>query len=39
MGADIVTVPFDVFNKIVHHPLTDEGLEKFSKTGKRYPSK
>ena len=28
-GADIATIPFSVFQKIVRHPLTDIGLEKF----------
>jgi transaldolase len=29
-GADIATMPFDVFTKLVKHPLTDVGLEKFT---------
>ena len=29
MGADIVTVPFGVLEKLVNHPLTDIGMEKF----------
>ena len=28
-GADVATVPFNVFKKIVKHPLTDKGLEAF----------
>jgi transaldolase len=28
-GADIGTMPFDVFAKLVKHPLTDLGLERF----------
>jgi transaldolase len=28
-GADIATMPFDVFAKLVKHPLTDIGLERF----------
>jgi transaldolase len=28
-GADIATMPYDVFSKLVKHPLTDTGLEKF----------
>lgn len=28
-GADIATMPYDVFTKLVKHPLTDAGLEKF----------
>jgi transaldolase len=29
-GADIATMPYDVFTKLVKHPLTDSGLEKFT---------
>lgn len=29
-GADIVTLPYDVFTKLVKHPLTDTGLERFT---------
>jgi transaldolase len=29
MGADVVTIPFDVIGKLIKHPLTDIGLEKF----------
>ncbi|MEX0967618.1 MAG: fructose-6-phosphate aldolase [Bacteroidia bacterium] len=28
-GADVVTCPPDQFLKLLHHPLTDSGLEKF----------
>jgi transaldolase len=28
-GADVATMPFDVFSKLVKHPLTDLGLAKF----------
>jgi transaldolase len=28
-GADVATMPFEVFSKLVKHPLTDLGLEKF----------
>jgi transaldolase len=28
-GADIATMPFDVFQKLVKHPLTDLGLKRF----------
>ena len=28
-GADIATMPFDVFTKLVKHPLTDLGLDRF----------
>ena len=30
-GADIATMPYDVFTKLVKHPLTDAGLERFTK--------
>src|SRR5437660_3662295 len=30
-GADISTMPYDVFTKLVKHPLTDKGLESFEK--------
>lgn len=29
IGADICTMPADIFNKLIQHPLTDLGLEKF----------
>jgi len=28
-GADVATVPFKVIEQLMHHPLTDVGLEKF----------
>jgi transaldolase len=28
-GADIATMPYDVFTKLVKHPLTDLGMERF----------
>jgi transaldolase len=28
-GADIATMPYDVFKQLVKHPLTDIGLDKF----------
>lgn len=28
-GADVATMPYDVFSKLVKHPLTDSGMEKF----------
>jgi transaldolase len=30
-GADICTMPYDVFSKLVKHPLTDKGLDQFNK--------
>jgi transaldolase len=39
IGADVVTVPPSVLRALVHHPLTDKGLELFladwKKTGQR----
>jgi len=29
-GADIATMPYEVFAKLVKHPLTDVGLQKFA---------
>jgi transaldolase len=34
-GADVATMPFEVFSKLVKHPLTDAGLEKFTADWKR----
>jgi transaldolase len=35
-GADIATLPYDVFTKLVKHPLTDLGLQKFEADWKAY---
>src|SRR3954467_12498878 len=35
-GADIATMPYDVFTKLVKHPLTDIGLQKFDADWKKY---
>jgi len=29
LGADIATMPYEVFTRLVKHPLTDSGLERF----------
>lgn len=34
IGADIVTVPFNVLEKMIQHPLTDIGIERFLKDWK-----
>lgn len=31
LGADIATIPPEIFGKLVKHPLTDAGIEKFMK--------
>lgn len=30
-GGDIATVPYKVIEQMVHHPLTDQGIDKFQK--------
>ena len=30
-GAHIATVPYKVLEQMIHHPLTDAGIEKFQK--------
>ncbi len=37
MGADSATIPFAVFNNIVKHPLTDEGLKNFLADWEKVP--
>lgn len=34
-GADIATVPYKVIMQMVHHPLTDQGIEKFQNDYKK----
>lgn len=29
LGADVATMPLNVIDKLLHHPLTDSGLERF----------
>jgi len=29
IGADVITMPYGVIEKLIKHPLTDIGLEKF----------
>lgn len=29
LGADVATMPLNVIDQLMHHPLTDRGLEKF----------
>ena len=38
IGADIATIPFDVFQKIIKHPLTDIGMAKFLEDYKKIPN-
>lgn len=37
-GADIATVPFNVLEWLVRHPLTDLGIERFLKDWEKVPS-
>ncbi len=37
MGADIATVPFSVLEKMVKHPKTDEGIDRFLKDWEKVP--
>ena len=30
LGADVATIPLDIFEKLVEHPLTDSGLSQFT---------
>ncbi|MGC8609118.1 MAG: transaldolase family protein, partial [Thermoplasmata archaeon] len=35
IGADVVTVPFDVLKRLMKHPKTDEGLDRFLEDWKK----
>jgi transaldolase len=37
-GADVSTIPFGVFSKLIGHPLTDSGLERFLKDWQKVPT-
>ncbi len=39
MGADIATLPFNVIESLIKHPLTDIGVEKFLKDWEKVPKK
>ena len=39
MGADVSTIPFNVFDMLVQHPLTDEGVKKFLADWEKVPKK
>ncbi|MHA3962347.1 MAG: fructose-6-phosphate aldolase [Candidatus Thorarchaeota archaeon SMTZ1-45] len=39
IGADIATIPPDVLDKMVNHPLTDIGIRKFLNDWKKVPKK
>ena len=37
IGADVITMPYNVITKLMKHPLTDIGLEKFLADAKKVP--
>ena len=37
IGADVVTIPFKVYQMLVKHPLTDSGLNQFLEDWKKVP--
>lgn len=37
-GSDVATVPYKVAKQLVHHPLTDKGLEAFLKDWEKVPA-
>lgn len=37
IGADVATIPFKVIEQLVHHPLTDIGIEKFLADWRKVP--
>ncbi|MFW9963906.1 MAG: fructose-6-phosphate aldolase [Candidatus Sifarchaeia archaeon] len=39
IGADIATIPPDVLDKMVNHPLTDVGIKRFLDDWKKVPKK
>ena len=39
MGADVATIPFNVFDMLVQHPLTDHGVKRFLADWEKVPKK
>ena len=39
MGADVATIPFNVFDLLVRHPLTDDGVKRFLADWEKVPKK
>ena len=35
IGADVATIPIDIFEKLVNHPVTDSGLSQFTADWKK----
>ncbi len=38
-GADVATVPFSIFNNLLRHPLTRDGLDQFMLDAARIPNR
>ncbi len=39
IGADVATIPFNVFDLLVQHPLTDDGIKRFLADWEKVPKK
>lgn len=39
MGADVATIPFNVFDLLIQHPLTDDGVKRFLADWEKVPKK
>jgi len=37
IGADVVTIPYGIFKRLIHHPLTDKGILAFADDWKKVP--
>ena len=37
-GSDVATIPYNVFKKLINHPLTDKGNQKFLKDWESVPN-
>jgi len=37
VGADIATIPFNVIEQLIKHPLTDIGIQRFLEDYKKIP--
>ena len=37
-GSDVATIPYNVYKKLINHPLTDKGNQKSFKIGRACPT-
>ena len=37
-GSDVATIPYNVFKKLINHPLTDKGNQKFLQDWESVPN-